>query len=99
MAQQQEDVGGQIIAPKQFLLNELILLCRQGAGQMLRSPRDILTADQMCQIRKLRGPGEFLQNAPQKKEAADVDGWRQRRVLRAHMGIPAEDVRITAQLT
>jgi hypothetical protein len=31
MAQQQEDVGRQIIAAEQLLLDELILLCRQGS--------------------------------------------------------------------
>jgi hypothetical protein len=31
MAQQQEDVGRQIVAAEQLLLDELILLCRQGA--------------------------------------------------------------------
>jgi len=42
----------------------------------LRSPRDILATDQMCQIGKLCRPGKLLQNAAQKQQAADVDGRR-----------------------
>ena len=69
-----------------------------GAGQALRNARDVLATDQISQIGKLCGPGKLLQNGPQKKEATDVDGLRQGRGLRAQMGKPAEDVRITAQL-
>ena len=69
MAQQQEDVGRQVVAAEQLLLDGLILLRRQGAGQALRRPRRILATDQMGQIGKLCGPGKFLQNAPQMLEA------------------------------
>ena len=31
VAQQQEDIGGQIVAAEQFLLDQLVLLGRQGA--------------------------------------------------------------------
>lgn len=48
VAQQQEDIGGQIIAAEQFLLNQLILLGRQGAWQPLRSTPDVLATDQMA---------------------------------------------------
>ena len=94
MAQQQEDIGGQIVAAEQLLLDQLILLRRQGAGQALGRPRRILATDQMGQIGELCGPGKFLQNAPQTHEARDVDGRRQG----AQVGEPAEDVRIAAQL-
>ena len=77
VAQQQEDVGRQIVAAEQLLLDALILLRRQGAGQALRRPRRILATDQMSQIGKLCGPGKFLQNAPQTHEARDIDGRRQ----------------------
>ena len=77
MAQQQEDVGRQIVAAEQLLLDELILLRRQGAGKTLRRPRRVLATDQMRQIGKLCGPGKFLQDAPQMHEARDVDGRRQ----------------------
>ena len=77
MAQQQEDIGGQIIAAEQLLLDGLILHCRQGAGQALGRTRRVLASDQMGQIGKLCGPGKFLQDAPQTHEARDVDGRRQ----------------------
>ena len=46
MAQQQEDVGRQIVASEQLLLDKLILLCRQGAGYTLRRTRSVLATDQ-----------------------------------------------------
>ena len=97
MAQQQEDVGGQIVAAEQLLLDELILLCRQGARQALGRPRRVLATDQMRQLGKLCGPGKFLQDASQMHEARDVDGRRQWR-SRERMAEPAEDVRVAAQL-
>jgi hypothetical protein len=95
MALQQEEVGRQIIAAEQLLLDGLILLRRQGAGEALRRPRRILATDQMGQIGKLCGPGKFLQDAPQTHESRDVDGRRQG----AQVGEPTEDMRVTAQLT
>src|SRR6266852_2518482 len=96
VAQQQEDIGGQIIAAEQFLLNQLILLGRQGAWQPLRSTGNVLATDQMGQIGDLRAPGKLLQNAAQKQQASDVDCRRQ--VLGAQIDEPAEKVRIPAQL-
>ena len=95
MALQQEEVGRQIVAAEQLLLDGLILLRRQGAGQALRRPRRILATDQMGQIGKLCGPGKFLQDAPQTHESRDVDGRRQG----AQVGEPTEDMWVTAQLT
>ena len=95
VAQQQEDVGRQIVAAEQLLLDGLILLRRQGAGQALRRPRTILATDQMSQIGKLCSPGKLLQDAPQTHESRYVD----RRLQRAKMGEPAEDMRVAAQLT
>ena len=95
VAQQQEDVGRQIVAAEQLLLDRLILLRCQGAGQALRRPRRILATDQMSQTGELCGPGQFLQDAPQTHESRDVD----RRLQRAKVGEPAEDMRIAAQLT
>jgi len=95
VAQQQEDVGRQIVAAEQLLLDGLIVLNRQGAGQALRRPRRILATDQMSQIWNLRGPGKFLQDAPQTHESRYVN----RRLQRAKMGEPSEDMRVTAQLT
>src|SRR5205085_949780 len=55
MAEQQEDVGRQIVAAEQLLLDELILLRRQGTGKTLRRPRRVLATDQMRQLRNLGG--------------------------------------------
>ena len=63
VALQQEDIGGQIVAAEQFLLDQLILLGRQGAWQPLRSTRDVLATDQMGQVGDLRAPGKFFQHA------------------------------------
>src|SRR5215469_15967632 len=58
VALQQEHIGGQIVAAEEFLLNQLILLGRQGAWQPLRSTWDVLATDQMSQIGNLRAPGK-----------------------------------------
>ena len=92
MAQQQEDVGRQVVAAEQLLLDGLILLHRQGTGQALGRPRRILATDQMSQIGKLCGPGKFLQDAAQPHESRYVD----RRLQRAKVGEPAEDMRVAA---
>jgi len=67
VAHQQQDIGGQIIAAEQFLLNQLILLGCQGAWQPLRSTRNVLATNQMGQVGDLRTPGKLLQNAAQKQ--------------------------------
>ena len=91
-----KDIGGQIIAAEQFLLNQLILLGRQGAWQALRSTRNVLATDQMGQVGDLCAPGKLLQHAAHEQQASDVDGGRQ--VLGAQIDKPAEDVGIAAQL-
>ena len=96
VAHQQQDIGGQIIAAEQFLLNQLILLGRQGAWQPLRSARNVLATDQMGQVGDLRAPGKLFQHAAHKQQACDVDRGRQ--VLGAQIDKPAENVGIAAQL-
>jgi hypothetical protein len=76
VAQQQEHIGGQIIAAEQFLLNQLVLLGRQGAWQPLRSTRNVLATDQMGQVGDLRAPGNLFQHAAHKQQACDVDCGR-----------------------
>jgi len=96
VALQQEYIGGQIVAAEQFLLDQLILLGRQGAWQPLRGTWDVLATDQMGQIGKLRAPGKLLQNAAHKQQASDVDGRHQ--ALGAQIDKPSENVGIPAQL-
>src|ERR1700719_132390 len=47
VAHQQQDIGRQVIAAEQFLLNQLILLGCQGARQPLRSAWNVFATDQM----------------------------------------------------
>jgi hypothetical protein len=96
VAHQQLDIGGQIIAAEQFLLNLLILLGCQGARQPLRCARNVLATDQMGQIGKLRVPGKLLQYAAHQQQPCDVDCGHQ--VLGAQIDEPAENVGIAAQL-
>jgi hypothetical protein len=96
VAHQQQDIGGQIIAAEQFLLNQLILLGGEGAWQPLRSARDVLAADQVGQVGDLRAPGKLFQHAAHKQQACDID--RGHKVLRAQIDKPAENVRIATQL-
>src|SRR5262249_50470414 len=74
------------------------LLCRQRAGQALRSTWKVVATDQMSQIGKLRSPGKLLENGAQKQQVTQVDGLCQGWGVRAQMGKPAEDVGITVQL-
>jgi hypothetical protein len=60
----------------------------------LRRTWRVLATDQARQLRKLGGPGKFLKETSQMREAMDVDGRRQWRSLGAQMGEPAEDVRV-----
>jgi hypothetical protein len=96
VADEQQDIGGQIIATEQFLLNQLILLRRQGAWQPLRSARNVLATDQVGQVGDLRAPGKLFQHAAHKQQACDVDRGHQ--VLGAQIDKPAENVGIAAQL-
>jgi hypothetical protein len=47
VAKQQEYVGAEIIAAQQFLLEELILLQGEGAGQASRSAGNVLATEQV----------------------------------------------------
>jgi hypothetical protein len=96
VAHQEEDIGGQIIAVEQFLLNQLILLGCPCAWEPLRSARNVLATDQMGQVGDLCAPGKLFQHASHKQQACNIDCRRQ--VLRAQIGKPAEDVWIAAQL-
>ena len=96
MAHQQEDIGRQIIAAEQFLLDQLILLGCQGAWQPLRSARNVFATDQMGQIGNLCTPSKLCQHTAHKQQASDVDGGHQ--VLGAQIDKPAENMGIAAQL-
>jgi len=47
VTKQQEDVGAEIVAAQQFLLEELILLHGERTGQASRSARNVLATEQL----------------------------------------------------
>lgn len=51
VAEQQEDIGGEIVAAEQLLLNSLVLLDGKRTRQALWSTRDILTAEKIGEFR------------------------------------------------
>jgi hypothetical protein len=92
VANQQKGVAAQIVAADQLLLQELILLCGEGAREPLGEARNIPGADQRSEFRKLFGPSEFLENEAGMDEQVDTGSRRQRRCLRTQARHPAEDV-------
>src|SRR5256884_8538570 len=56
VAHQQEDIATQIVAAKEFLLQELILLGREWPWKSLRGTRNVFAAEEMSEFRKLFGP-------------------------------------------
>src|SRR5882724_7026344 len=98
VANQQKDIAPQIVAAEEFLLQELVLLCREWAWKSLREARNVLAADQMGEFRKLFGPSQFVEDAAQSDKPVDTGCGRERRCLRTQARHPAEDVGFTAQL-
>ena len=47
VAEQEEEVGAEIIAASQFLLEQLIVLRRQSAGQSAGTAGNVLAAEQL----------------------------------------------------
>jgi hypothetical protein len=56
VAKQQEEIAAEVITAAQFLLERLIVLCREGARQAAGSAWNILTAEQLAQVGVLCGP-------------------------------------------
>jgi len=72
VAHQQEDIATQIVAAKEFLLQELILLGREWPWKSLRGTRNVFAAEEMSEFRKLFGPSQFVQDGAQSDEADDI---------------------------
>lgn len=72
MAQQQEDISGQIVATHQLLLQEMILLCGERTGQTLRCTRNILASDEVSEVSKLVCPGQLVADGTQSDEASNA---------------------------
>ena len=98
VANQQKRVTTQIVAAKEVLLQELILLGGEGTGKSLRQTRNVRATDQMSEIRKVCRPSQFVEDAAQRDELVDIGCGRQRRHLRVQMSHPAEDVWLTAKM-
>ena len=60
---QQKSITAQIVAAEKFLLEELILLCRERAWQPSGATWNVPAADQMREFRKLLCPSQFLEDA------------------------------------
>src|ERR1700680_3836335 len=88
---QQKSITAQIVAAEKFLLEELILLCRERALKPSGATWNVPAADQMREFRKL-----FLEDAAEMDEKVDTGCCRQWRRLRTQARHPAEDVWIAA---
>jgi hypothetical protein len=60
VANQQEGISAKIIAPKELILQQLILLCIERPWEPSRGARDILRPNQISKFRKPLGPGQFM---------------------------------------
>jgi hypothetical protein len=96
VSNQQKGIAAQIVAAEEFLLQEFILLCREWAWKSLREARNVLTADQMGEFRKLLGPSQLIEDAAQSEEMVAIGRSHERRHLRVQAGHPAEDMGLTA---
>src|ERR1700676_3043266 len=65
VTQKQQDVTNEVIAPQQFLLDQLILLGSQRSWQVVLLAGNIVATEQMSKTWELLGPGEFFQHPPQ----------------------------------
>ena len=99
VANQRKDVAAEIIAAEELLLQQLILLSGERAWQPFGAPRDVLSADQMREFRKLLCPSQFMQDGAQMNQPVDTRCRGQRRGLGAEARHPAEDVWIAAHLS
>src|SRR5213596_1400628 len=98
VADQQEGITTQVVAVKEVLLKELILLGRKWARESLRQVGDVLATDQVCELRKLVRPSQLGEGGAQGDQQVDIGLGHKGRRLRAQAGHPAKDVRLPAQL-
>src|SRR4051794_19549133 len=71
VSEEEQGITGQIIAPTQFLLDQLILLRSQRARQTVFLAWNIVPAEQMGQSRELLSPSQLFQHAT---EVDHIDG-------------------------
>jgi hypothetical protein len=63
VALQQQQVAGEVVAANQFLLNPLVLLRQQRAGERSLAARDVFAREQASQGGDLLSPSQFFQQA------------------------------------
>jgi len=78
---QQKSITAQIVAAEEFLLQELILLCRERAWQPSRATWNVLATDQMRELGKLLCPSQLIEDAAQMDEKVDTGSCGQWRCL------------------
>jgi len=61
VANQQKNIAAQIVAVKEFLLQELVLLGGERPREPLRGPRNILAANQVSECSRLFRPSQFVE--------------------------------------
>lgn len=98
MADEQKGISAKIIAPKELILQELILLYIERPRKPSREAWNILSPDQISKFGKPLRPSQFVEDAAQGDEEVDIGRGGQWRHLRAQVGHPTENVCITAQL-
>src|SRR5258708_31236121 len=91
VTQKQQDITNEVIAPQQFLLDQLILLRSQRARQMVLLARYIVTTEQMGKGWDLLGPGEFFQHTAQVDHIVSARDRGQWRGLGPLQGPPTEE--------
>ena len=72
VADQQEDISGQVVAAKELLLQRLILFGAKRTRQSIREARDVLVPDQMSKFGKLVHPREFMEGPAQRNQQVDI---------------------------
>ena len=77
MTNQQKGIATQIVAAEEFLLQEFILLCRKRTWKSSRETRNVFTADQMGEFRKLFGPSQLVEDAAQSDKQVDTGCGRE----------------------
>jgi hypothetical protein len=62
MTNQEKGVAPEIVAAKELLLKQLILLCREWSRESVWEAWNVLATDQMSQFRKLFRPSQFIED-------------------------------------
>jgi hypothetical protein len=81
--EEQQGVADPIVTPQQLLLDQLILLGREGSRQTTIWTRDVVGADQTGQERYPLGPRQLFKDAAQTDDIVGVSQFGESRLARA----------------